>query len=116
MYRKKRIYGVMTIVFCFVLVFFVPRPLRTYACFLGDGKRGKGRMLYLEKKRCKPMSQRRGDGDCRDLAHSCCLLNQSSSLNYVLCCRCRRFNLSELISPVTTWERDVETLTRLRAY
>lgn len=74
-------------------------------------------MLYLKKNRCKPMSQRRGmEIAGRDLAHSWCLLNQSSSLNYVLCCRCRRFNLSELISPVTTWERDVETLPRLRVY
>lgn len=35
-------------------------PPRISACFLDNRKRGKGRLLYLEKKRCKPMPQKRG--------------------------------------------------------
>lgn len=64
-------------------------------------------MLYLETKRCKPRFSVERDGDCRDFPLSRCLLIKSSPLNYVPCCRCGGFNLSELISPDTTWERDV---------
>lgn len=63
-------------------------------------------MLYLEKKRCKPMSQRRGM-EIAEIWPSAgvCLI----SLAHLITCLAAGvgFNLSELISPVTTREQDV---------
>lgn len=49
MYRNNQGFGVETV------VDLLPRPLTDVSMFSGR----KGRMLYLKKKRCTPMSQRR---------------------------------------------------------